>query len=303
MTLYKAWKKFRNQINMTIKNYILEMISNSTGKKINSVKKIFCSQNIPFGNQLTLLNNIIFICEKILKCNRIILDKKFYWYIKSKLIFKKLKMDIIVDDIKYYYNTSTLIDKTNYFFYITGDYRINLLRKEIINNLPKIITDSNGLYIYIRSGYLGAIYNRHYFQPPLCFYKNIIDYFEFNNIYLIAIDRTNKIIDILLNLYSKIIYKQNSIQIDIAYLSNAFYLIGAISTFLWGALQLNDNIRIFWQYGEKTFNYIYKKNIIFYLMSYSDEYLNQRFEWKYNKSQIELMNKDFCPKKFRIFYK
>ena len=116
-------------------------------------------------------------------------------------------------------------------------------------------------------------------------------------------DKTNKIIDLLLNHYPKIIYKKNSIKIDIAYLTKAYYVIGAISTFLYGALQLNNNIRILWQYGRNTINYISKNNILFYFMDFSEEYLNQRYEWKYNKTQIELMIKDQCPKKFKIFYK
>lgn len=299
-----TWNSFREIVNISKKNNnILEIISNNIGKKVTFVKHIFCSQKYPFGNQLIMLNNVIYWCEKILKCKRIILDKRYYWYIKNKIILKKNKMDIIVDDINKYYNTSTLIDKSFFFFYFKGEYRINLLKAEIMNNLPKIETYPNDLYIYIRSGYLGSLYNKFYFQPPLCFYKSIIDNIKFRNIYLIAIDKTNKIVDILLNLYPKIIYKQNSIKIDIAYLINAFNVIGAISTFLSGALQLNDKIRIFWQYGINTFDYIYKRNILFFTMDFSDEYLSQRFEWKYNKTQIELMIKDKCPNKFRLFYK
>ena len=294
---YQKMTKDRKGIN------ILEIISNIIGKKVTYVKQIFCSQNYPFGNQLIILNNIIYWCETLLKCKRIILDQRYYWYIKNKIILKNIKMDIIVDNISKYYNTSVLIDKSNYFFYSKAEYRINLLKNEIIKNLPAIMTYWNDLYIYIRSGYLGAIYNRNYFQPPLCFYKNIIDNIEYRNIYIIAIDKTNKIIDILLNLYPKIIYKKNAINIDIAYLVNAFNVIGTISTFLSGALQLNDKIRIFWQYGIKTFNYINKQNTLFYIMDFSKEYLNQRFEWKYNKTQIELMIKDQCPNKYKLFYK
>ena len=299
----ESWTGFLKTVNMSEKNFILKMISNHTGKKIKSVKNIFCSHKYPFGNQMIMLNNIIYWCEKMLKCKRIILDKRYYWYIKKKIILKKLKMDIIIDDIQNYYNTSILIDKSFYFFFLKGEYRINLLKNEILNNLPRLETDPKDLYIYIRSGYLGSIYNSDYFQPPLCFYKNIINNIEFKNIYIIAIDKTNKIIDLLLNLYSKIIYKQNSIEIDIAYLVNAYYVIGAISTFLYAALKLNDKIKIFWQYGQNTINYINKNNVLFYLMDYSQEYLNQRFEWRYNKTQIELMVKDICPKKFRILYK
>ena len=298
-----GWREFHKNVNLSEKNFILDIISNNIGKKITSVKKIFCSQKYPFGNQLIMLNNIIYWCETILKCKRIILDRRYFWYIKNTIIFKKNKMDIIVDDINKYYNSSVLIDESFYFFYIKGEYRINLLKNEIIKNLPTIITYSNDLYIYIRSGYFGSIYNSCYFQPPLCFYKSIIDNIEFRNIYIIAIDKTNKIIDILLNLYSKIIYKKNTIKVDIAYLVNAFNVVGTLSTFLSGALNLNDKIRIFWQYGINTFYYISKQNTLFYIMDFSEEYLKQRFEWKYNKTQIELMIKDKCPNKFRLFYK
>lgn len=35
-------------------------------------------------------------------------------------------------------------------------------------------------------------------------------------------------------------------------------------------------------------------------MDFSKDYLKNRYEWKYNSSQIELMIKDKCPYKFRI---
>lgn len=92
------------------------MISNSIGRAITSIKYIFCCEKIPFGNQIITLNNIIYACE-VLKCKKkIILDKRYFWYIKNKLVLKNLKINIIVDDINNYLNTSTIIDKTTNFF-------------------------------------------------------------------------------------------------------------------------------------------------------------------------------------------
>ena len=291
--------KIPARLNFSEKDYILKMISNSIGSAITSIKSIFCCEKIPFGNQIITLNNIIYACE-VLKCKKIILDKRYFWYIKNKIVLKNLKINIIVDDINNYLNTSTLIDKTTNFFYLGGKYRINLLKNEIIKNLPKIETNPNDMFIYIRSGYLGAIYNKNYFQPPLCYYKNIIEKNKYSKIFIIAIDKTNKIIDILLDFYPNLIFNENSIELDIAYLANAYNVIGTISTFLYASLQVNDNIKQFWQYGKNTLNYINKNKTTYYLMDFSKEYLKNRYEWKYNSSQIELMIKDKCPYKFRI---
>ena len=75
-------KKFKKQL--------LELISKSLGQKITSVKSIFLSHNLFFGNQILILNDIIFMCE-ILGCRKIILDKRYYWYIKKKLLIENLK--------------------------------------------------------------------------------------------------------------------------------------------------------------------------------------------------------------------
>ena len=97
-----------NLYNKKFKKLLLELISQSLGQKIYSVKSIFLCHNVFFGNQIQILNNIIFICE-ILGCKRIILDKRYFWYIKNKIIDRKFKRIIDIGDIKDYYNTSTII--------------------------------------------------------------------------------------------------------------------------------------------------------------------------------------------------
>lgn len=285
--------------NKKFKKQILSIISKSIGKNITSLKSIFLSQKIFFGNQIQILNNIIFICE-IIVCKRIILDKRYFWYIKKKIIDRNYRISIDIGDINDYLNTSTIIDKTYNFFNKNCENRMFILRKEILRNLPKIEIDNHDLYIYIRSGYAGAIYNRDYFQPPLCYYKKILNNFKFRKILIIAKDNTNKIIDILLNNYPFIIFNKNSLEIDISRIINAFNIVGLPSSFLYSSLKLNDNLKLYWHYGHHGFYFKSKKETTIFRMKPSKEYKNQIHHWKYNDTQLKLMIKDNCPYKFEI---
>ena len=281
------------------KNQILELISQSLGQKIYSVKSIFLCHNVFFGNQIQILNNIIFICE-ILGCKRIILDKRYFWYIRNKIIDRKFKRIIDIGDIKDYYNTTTIIDETYSFFHKFCENRMDVLRNEILRNLPKIPIKSDELYIYIRSSYAGSIYNQHYFQPPLCYYKAILNNFKFTKYNLIAKDKTNAMIDILLNNFRFIIFKEKSLEEDIAYLINAYNIVGLPSSFLYSIMKMNYNLRLFWHYGDHGFNFKPNIEAKVFKMIPSEEYLKQIHHWKYNSSQIKLMINDNCPNKFEI---
>ena len=102
-----------------------------------------------FGNQLILLNKVIFFCE-ILGCERIILNKQYYWFIKNNIVYKKFNMIIEVGDEKDYINKNILIDRTNNFFwysnYIKPKFKTEIIKHEILRNLPKMFTDSNNLF-------------------------------------------------------------------------------------------------------------------------------------------------------------
>jgi hypothetical protein len=281
------------------KNQILELMSKSLGQKITSVKSIFLAQKSYFGNQILILSDIIFICE-ILGCKRIILDKKYFWYIKNKIIDRKFKRIIDIGDIKDYLNTSTIIDKTSSFFQKLYINRMNLLRNEILNNLPKIVIKPNALYIYIRSSLSGSVYNPDYFQPPLCFYKTILNNYKFKKVNLIAKDKTNKMVDVLLNNFKFIIFKEKSLKEDIAYLIYAYNIVGLSSSFLYSIMNMNYNLRLYWHYGEHGFRFIPNIEATIFKMEPSNEYSKQIYYWKYNSSQFKLMINDNCPNKFEI---
>ena len=93
--------------------------------------------------------------------------------------------------------------------------RISLIREEVFRNLPKYNISPYDLYIHIRSGDIFSGIHLRYAQPPLCFYKKIIEESKFVNIFILSNGNENPVINELLKLYPKIKFKQDSIINDI----------------------------------------------------------------------------------------
>ena len=98
---FKKKTNTKSALYLKEKKELLNMISESVGRKIITVNTIFLSQKMMFGNQIILINLVIFFCE-ILGCKKIILDKNWNWFIKNKIIYKKYKMIIDVGEINHY---------------------------------------------------------------------------------------------------------------------------------------------------------------------------------------------------------
>ena len=115
-------------------------------------------------------------------------------------------MTIELGDISDYQNKrNILIDSTNNYFwyynYYRPQYRINIIKEQIILNLPQVISNPNDLHIFIRSGDVfsqNPILLDNYLQPPLCFYTNIINNFKCENIHIVSENKNNPVIDELL---------------------------------------------------------------------------------------------------------
>lgn len=200
-----------------------------------------------------------------------------------------------------------------YLGYIKPELRTEIIKEELLNNIPKIKTNQSDLYIYIRSGDIFVVPNEYYTQPPLCFYEEIINKEKknFSKIYLIAEDKNNPIIEVLLNNYHNIIYNKNSLKLDIAYLINAYNIVGAMSTFINILLRFNDNLEKYWEYNIYTLQskiihfhhscYHIKKKFILFLMEPSDFYKEVMIPWNNSETQKNLMLKEKCHKKFKSF--
>ena len=179
-----------------------------------------------------------------------------------------------------------------------------------MKNIPKILISHNNLFIYIRSGDIFIKPHPVYKQPPLCFYKKVLDYFSFNKIYLIAVNKNNPVIEKLFKDYPNIIYNTNSLKIDISYIINAYNIVGgAISTFLSRMIELNNNIYFLWTFKFKRYSFkkflnfeiinFYSINKIkIFLLFASSKYIQEMAIWKNTKEQRYLMINDNCINPF-----
>jgi hypothetical protein len=149
-----------------------------------------------------------------------------------------------------------------------------------------------------------------YAQPPFCFYDKIIKSNKFNKIYIIAQDEGNIVMKELFKKYPTIIYKRNILDVDIAYLSYAYNIVGSTSSFLCSIIKLNDNLKYLWEYdiyrlSEKIYHLHYHffnfpNTFTIYSMKPSEIYRNGLFIWKFSEEQKKLMIEDKCPYNFTI---
>ena len=193
-------------------------------KKSNTV---FLTHKWFFDNTFISLNNLIFYCE-IIGCKNILLNPKYHWYIDNKVIYQSNNNKTIIiskasENSINCNNPKVVCSVLGGFLYypmvIKTQVKLHNLKNAIIKNIPKIETNPNDLYIHIRSGdiFINPKVIWFYAQPPLCFYKKIIKKHKFNNIYIISEDKSNIVIDELLDQYKKIKYKKNDLDIDISY--------------------------------------------------------------------------------------
>lgn len=295
---------------------IFKLLSKNSSKNITFINTIFFTDDCKFGNCIVSLNKLLFYCE-IIQCKSIILDKDVFWFIKNKINIFNYNFTIEVGDkmnnnnsYSLYYNSSDIFYS---FFFIKPEIRINLIRNEIINNLKKVIADKQDLYIHIRSG--DIFFNPHpsYAQPPLCFYKKILNNNIFKKVYLITQNKNNPLIEKLINEYPNILYNQNSIKDDISFLINAYNIVASISSFLISIVEINYNLKLLWDYNiykksEKILAYHYDfykfpNNFIIFRMEPSSYYQKTMYKWKNSKKQRKLMKKEKCINNFRIIYK
>ena len=298
-----------NTIAEELKNKILEKIIDYYKKNLTTINKLIITNNIALGNTLLCLNNIIYYCE-ILDCKEIYLNSSVNWYIKNKINTNKTHISLLSSSKINCKGSKTLcIPMVGGLclnpIIIKQKIRLNILKNEIKNNLPKVNVNPNDLYIHIRCGniFSNEIYPS-YAQPPFCFYQKILKNFKFRNVYIISINDNSPVIKKLLKYFPKIITKNNTLEKDFAYLSNAYNLVGSVSSFLITAIKFNDNLKNYWEYdiyrkSEKFLHlhhdiYEFPRKFKIYKMIPSDKYKNEMFSWKKEKEQLKLMVEEKC---------
>ena len=306
-----------NYIIIREKKNILEMFSNYFHKKISYIDTLFLNTRCNFGNCLMILNKILFLCE-IIQCKNIILNKNIYWFIKNNITIQKINLSISSNINTKFKKKSLLIYSSFeiyfYMFIFKPEIRIHLLRDEILRNIPKITINHNDLYIHIRSGdiFKKVLTHRNYAQPPLCFYRNILNNFKFRKIYIIALNNNNLLVEKLIKENQNLIYLKKSIKEHISILINAYQIVNSMSSFCNSIIQLNYVLEFLWEYNiyhnkEQIFHYhhdLFKypnKKFTIFKMEPSSKYMNRMYYWKCKRNQLYLMLKDKCINEFKVY--
>ena len=295
------------------KMMILSACGNSTMDEImeyiSELNSVFVEKSFRYGNSIVLLNNLLYYCE-ILNISNIYLNSNQDWPIFENTTLPKLNISFVnKENINLEDRNITCFNKNHIYFQsiIKPEIRIDKLKYEIKCNLPKVKISPKDLYIHIRSGDIFKYKSNqclNYAQPPFCFYENILNHFDFGKIFIVAQDKLNPIIDLLVRRFPDIIIVNNSLKEDISILMNAFNVVSSISSFLTMIIIFNDNLKNLWEYDiyrlpEKYLHlhrdlYNYKINYSIYKMLPSNKYKTMMLPWRNTKEQRELMIHEKC---------
>lgn len=297
------------------KKELLLKLSKNKKQNISSIKFLYLKGKQNIGNFLISLNNAIFFCE-ILKCKKILIENSNL-LIKHKIFDHEYNMYIepVRRKSKKYLLKKSIVIYSNFFFYyykyIKPGLRLIIIKHEILNNLPKVLTHNDDLFIHIRSGGIFAIpRNNSYSQPPLCFYEKILNTFKFRKVFIISENELNPVIKILINKHKYIYYNKNQLNIDISYLANSYNIVSSISSFLISIIKLNDNLKFLWEYDFYRLSskflhlhysvYNFPRNYTIYKMKPSRYYKKIMYTWFNSPKQRKLMIKEKCKSNFII---
>lgn len=258
------------------------------------------------GNALIMLNNLLNICINI-KCANVISPGGLQNLIKKPVFYKDYNITIFPNSFKINPKFGIELSKktTFWFGYKNKPHltRFGIIRDEVINNLPKINTNENELYIHIRSGdiFTKSI-NKMYSQPPLCFYQKVINENNYSHIYILSNGNENPVFVKLLEIYPKMKYIHGTIEYDMSIIINAINFIMSISTFAMTLIHLNTKLKNLYIYELLKYN---KNNADYtiHIMRPSDKYrMVMERKWRKTKEQLYLMLNENCIKsKFDVF--
>jgi len=310
----------RNNISKinNIKRSLHDKIYKIIKKNISYINTLYIKGRLRFGNYFISLNNAILFCE-FLNCKKIIIQNEF---INHKIYYQKYNLTIESNNISNSNNNDSIIINNIYLFFKYFNFtnlgevnRFDVFRKEILNNLPKVKINLDEVYIYIRGGdvfrHLNRSSNILYIQPPLCFYKSILNQFNFRKFAIISEDKANPIMEILLKEYPYIKYNKNNIKLDISYLVNSYNIVSAASSFVVSIIKLNKNLKFLWEYDfyillqrylhlhHSVYSFSFSYTI--YKMNSSKNYKKLMFPFHNSEKQRNLMIEEKCDNYFQLF--
>jgi hypothetical protein len=286
----------------------MELYNKFGGIKYSKQKNIYIRDNWKFGNRMIFLNNMIYYYQILGEDKNIYINSAHHWFLKDKIILDHVNISIVNDSTMNCNDNETFcVERCPYLLtpkVIKTEIRLGLIKSELMKNLPKVETDPKDLYIHIRSGDIYKHPHSSYSQPPLCFYKSIIDNIKFRKIYIITENNKSPIIEKLIEEYPQINLNYSSVMHDISALINAYNMVGSVSSFAQVCLILNENIENYYEYDiyrklEKFRHlhhecYKYPRSFNIYQMKPSEYYQGEMYLWVNSGEQRKLMLEEKC---------
>ena len=242
--------------------------------------------------------------------NSLFIENSSNIYIKNNTIFDKKGNFTIEPNKKFNLRDNFTITLDIYYYLFNGfpflrnANRLNIFKEQLLNNLPKVVVHPNDLYIYIRSGDIFVRINTGsisgYYQPPLCFYENILNKYKFNEVFIISEDKLNPVIQNLIK-YTYIKKTQNNLKLDISYLINSYNIVEAKSTFFSVIIKFNNKLKFLWKYDfyqQKIYKFPFYYTL--YKMNSSNNYKRKMIPWANLPNQKKLMINEKCINNFDI---
>lgn len=201
--------------------------------------------------------------------------------------------------------TNKIIEKGHFFYRCQLDHKqeiydnplaIETLKKSGLFSWNDIKLTDKCLLIHIRSGDIFESNDCHpYVQPPLDFYRHIIDKVDMKRILIISEDTKNPVIDKLVNIYKQIELHIVSFEKTIDLIMNAHYVVFGYGSFIPASLIFSKKI----------------KKVYFpdYLIDFSEKYKgkyaieDQTYLLNYLDCKKEIISTDGYLKKMGGFWK
>lgn len=200
-----------------------------------------------FGNNYWSIINAMSIATD-LNVTDIYVDQKEFWWINKDIPAGKFRM-IPGKPPK---NINLM---KHDFYYGFPNYKINkqpyqdLLIPHLKSKLPPINIPDDTLVLHVRSGDIFSYHvDEGYAQPPLCFYKMILEKRKWKNIILLAVDKLNPVIPELIKMGIK--YEKMNIQKTIQYIYYSKNLVQGYGTFIDSILRCCDVPKLIYMFGD-----------------------------------------------------
>jgi hypothetical protein len=213
------------------------------------------------GNNIIQLSNIIHIAiaykhnikfniKKIKFFDIIVIEKYFNKYNNSKIITDKNNKS------SFFFDKNLMPFPKDIFIQNIEETNQILQKAFLIKDINKV--KENDLIIHIRSG---DIFSSHphpgYVPPPLSYYIQEIDKYNYETIYIICEDTKNPVVNELLKLYNNAVYEKNILEKDIRIILGATNILFSIGSFIPSLMMLSNNIKfIHTSFKSKYYNKI-----------------------------------------------